>query len=168
MLFRSTAAERAGQAATTEQRRMAAQQLRAAAGGPGGGGAKAAQLGSTGQALAGTVAQTAADAARVKAAVELSGKKDIYDLTGKTGQAGVESGAQKIEAAKTIKEAGTKGTDYQQKIRDYQKSIDDIKAKYKGGLGGILPDDEKGASAAINNLAASEEDPDVKIGRAHV
>jgi hypothetical protein len=108
------------------------------------------------------VGQTLSDAARAKAAVELQGKKDIYGLTASTGDAGVSSGAQLIEAAKTKKEAGTQGTDYQQKIRDYTDQINKIKSGHKGGLGGLLPDDEVGAANDIRALAAAEEDPQVK------
>lgn len=156
------AAERGGQVATTGARQQAAAALRATAGGLGGGGAKAAQLGSTGMQLGQQLGQTLSDAARAKAAVELQGAQSKYALTGATGQAGVEAGAQKIEAAKTKKEAGTAGTDYQQKIRDYQNQINNIKASKKGGLGGLLPDDEAGAANDIRALAAAEEDPQVK------
>lgn len=156
------AAERAGQVATTGARQQAAAALRAAAGTGGSGGAKAAQLGSTGMQLGQQVGATLSDAAKQRAAVELQGAQAKYSLTGATGQAGVEAGAQKIEAAKTKKEAGTTGTDYQQKIRDYQDQIAKIKQSKKGGLGGLMPDDEEGAAADIRALAAAEEDPQIK------
>jgi hypothetical protein len=158
----ANAAERAGQVATTGARQQAAAALRAAAGTGGSGGAKAAQLGTVGAGLGQQVGQTLADAAKQKAAVELQGAQTAYGLTGQTGQAGVEAGAQKIEAAKTKKEAGTAGTDYQQKLRDYQGQIAKIKQSKKGGLGGMLPDDEEGAANEIEQLAAAEEDPKLK------
>lgn len=158
----ATAAEKGGQVATTGARQQAAAALRAAAGTGGSGGAKAAQLATVGAGLGQQVGQTLSDAARAKAAVELQGSQSAYGLTQQTGQAGVEAGAQKIEAAKTKKEAGTAGTDYQQKIRDYTEQIAKIKSSKKGGLGGLLPDDEKGAANDIRNLAAAEEDPQVK------
>jgi len=156
------AAERGGQVATTGARQQAAAALRAAAGTGGSGGAKAAQLATVGAGLGQQVGQTLSDAARAKAAVELQGKQTAYGLTASTGQAGVEAGAQKIEAAKTKKEAGTSGTDYQQKIRDYTEQIAKIKSTKKGGLGGLMPDDEAGAADEIKALAAAEEDPQVK------
>lgn len=158
----ATAAEKGGQVASTGARQQAAAALRAAAGTGGSGGAKAAQLATVGAGLGQQVGQTLSDAARAKAAVELQGKQTAYGLTASTGQAGVEAGAQKIEAAKTKKEAGTAGTDYQQKIRDYTEQIAKIKSSKKGGLGGLMPDDEEGAANDIRNLAAAEEDPQVK------
>ena len=111
-----------------------------------------------GQALAGQEAQTA----RQIAAQSLQSASDMYKLAGKTGQAEVEAKLQGLEATKFEKEAGSKAEDRAQKIRDYTNQISEIKKNHKGGLGGVLPDDEEGAADAILALVASEPDPEVK------
>ena len=156
----AAAMEEAGRVGRAGMRMQAAQALRAGGAGRGGGSIAAMRQSGMqqGQALAAQEAQTA----RQIAGQRLQTAGDMYKLAGKTGQAEVEAKLQGLEATKFEKEAGSKAEDRAQKIRDYTNQISDIKKKHKGGLGGMLPDDEEGAADAILALVASEPDPEVK------
>lgn len=154
------ALEEAGKVGRAGMRMQAAQALRQGGAGMGGGSIAAMRQSGMqqGQALAGQEAQTA----RGIAAQKLQTAGDMYKLAGSTGQAEVEAKLQGLEATKFEKEAGSKAADRAQKIRDYTNQISEIKNKHKGGIGGILPDDEEGAADAIIALMNSEPDPEIK------
>ena len=142
----------AGQVGRAGMRMQAAQALRAAGAAPGGNIAALRQSGmATGQALSEQEAQTTA-------AAEQAG----FKMAGAVGQAGVEAAGQELESAKFEREAGSTAEDRQMKIKEYYSQIAKIKKDHKGGLGGILPDDEQGAGDAIMALAQSEPDPQIK------
>lgn len=146
------AADEAAQAGRAGMRMQAAQALRAAGNRPGGNIAALRQTGmQTGQALS-----------EQETGSELARQKMMFGLEEKVGQAGVEAAAQGLESAKFEKEAGSRAEDRQMKIKEYSQQISKIKKDFKGGLGGMLPDDEEGAYQAILALAAGESDPQIK------
>lgn len=146
------AMDEAGKVGRAGMRMQAAQALRAAGAAPGGNIAALRQTGmQMGQALGEQEARTAAQREQM-----------MFGMSEKVGQAGVEAAGQGLEAAKFEKEAGGTAEDRQMKIKEYTSQIAKIKKDFQGGLGGMLPDDEKGAGDAIMALAASEPDPQIK------
>lgn len=153
------ALEEAGRVGRAGMRMQAAQALRAGGQARGGNIAAMRQSGlQMGQALAGQEAGTA----KQIAAQRLGTAGDMYKLAGQTGQAEVEAKMQGLEATKFEKEAGSGAEDRAMKTKEYTAQISKIKKDHKGGLGGMLPDDEEGAADAIEALAAAEPDPEIK------
>jgi len=154
------ALEMAATAGQQAARRRAAQGLAAtqAAGGFGGGGTAAALRGTAAE-LGTQEAQMEADAAARREQFRQQAFGQQFGMEQTTGQAEVEAAAQQLLGEKFAREAGIEAEDRQQKMRQYQTQMAQIKKDAKGSW--YEADDEEAAADAIEALAQSETDPEL-------